>query len=127
MINISSIGFDYINNSNLNAFDDAKFSQLTAINNVPNAIIFYIVNSAPYYGIAGAIISNNLVIRIGRVFAPTAPHKLGHCFNLLHTFLGTASETGGCAELTNGSNCSSCGDNVCDTPADTNNRRYRWI
>jgi len=120
LINVSSIGFDYIDNSNLNAFDDAEFSQLTAINNVPNAINFYIVNSAPYYGRAGAIISNNLVIRIDRVLAPTAPHELGHCFNLLHTFQGTASGTGGCAELTNGSNCSSCGDNVCDTPADAN-------
>lgn len=120
LINVSSIGFDYINNSNLNAFDDAEFSQLTAINNVPNAINFYIVNSAPYYGRAGAIISSNLVIRIDRVLAPTAPHELGHCFNLLHTFQGTATGTGGCAELTNGSNCSSCGDNVCDTPADAN-------
>ena len=67
LINVSSIGFDYINNSNLNSFDDAEFSQLTAINNVPNAINFYIVNSAPYYGRAGAIISNNRVIRFDRV------------------------------------------------------------
>jgi hypothetical protein len=120
LINVSSIGFDYINNSNLNSFDDSEFNQLTAINNSTNAINFYIVNSAPYNGRAGAIISNNLVIRIDRVLAPTAPHELGHCFNLLHTFQGTATGTGGCVELTNGTNCSSCGDNVCDTPADAN-------
>jgi hypothetical protein len=120
LINVSSLGFDYINNSNLNSFDDTEFSQLTSLNNVPNAINYYIVNTAPYYGRAGAIISNNLVIRSDRVFAPTSPHELGHCLNLLHTFQGTASGTSGCAENINGSNCSSCGDNVCDTPADAN-------
>lgn len=124
-INVTSIGFDYINNSALFNIDDTgndstEFNQLITNNNISNAINFYIVNSANYNGRAGAIISNNLVVRIDKVFAPTSPHEIGHCFNLLHTFQGTASGTSGCAENINGLNCSSCGDNVCDTPADAN-------
>lgn len=124
-INCASIGFDYIDNSALFNIDDvgnnsSEFNQLITYNNVSNAINFYIVNSANYNGRAGAILSNNLVVRLDKVFAPTSPHELGHCFNLLHTFQGTASGTSGCAENINGSNCSSCGDSVCDTPADAN-------
>ena len=43
-------------------------------------------------------------------------HEMGHCLGLYHTFHGLCE--GGCAELVNGSNCSSCGDFICDTPAD---------
>ncbi len=39
------------------------------------------------------------------------PHEMGHYFNLLHTFSGGD-------ELVNGSNCTTAGDWVCDTPAD---------
>ncbi|GAB3492649.1 hypothetical protein GCM10027341_07000 [Spirosoma knui] len=42
------------------------------------------------------------------------PHEVGHYFNLMHTF-----DYGGTGkELVNGSNCSTAGDLVCDTPAD---------
>lgn len=126
-INVASAGFDYINNSALFNIDDVgnsstEFNQLITNNNVSNAINFYIVNSAASYnGRAGNIISNNLVVKVDRVFTTTSPHEIGHCFNLLHTFQGTAAGTGGCSENINGSNCSSCGDNVCDTPADAGN------
>ena len=39
----------------------------------------------------------------------TVTHEMGHCFNLLHTFQS------GC-----GSNCSSSGDRICDTPPAAN-------
>lgn len=46
-------------------------------------------------------------------------HEMGHCLGLYHTFHGGISEqSNGCAELVNGSNCTICGDFVCDTPAD---------
>jgi hypothetical protein len=54
-----------------------------------------------------------LVIRSDRVFTSTSPHELGHCLNLLHTH-----ETARGVEAINGSNCSTAGDLVCDTPAD---------
>lgn len=53
----------------------------------------------------------------------TLAHEFGHVFSLIHTF-GTGG--GGCPgsvtpatnELVDGSNCSTTGDRVCDTPAD---------
>ncbi|HET6348705.1 MAG TPA: FlgD immunoglobulin-like domain containing protein, partial [Candidatus Krumholzibacteria bacterium] len=41
------------------------------------------------------------------------PHELGHYFDLFHTH-----ETAFGAELVDGSNCSTAGDKLCDTPAD---------
>lgn len=46
----------------------------------------------------------------------TLPHEIGHCLNLFHTHHGV--EPGGCLENINGSNCNTCGDYICDTPAD---------
>lgn len=43
-----------------------------------------------------------------RVFA----HELGHFFGLEHTFEGNGTE------LVDGSNCTTAGDGICDTPAD---------
>ncbi len=46
----------------------------------------------------------------------TIPHELGHFFNLLHTFEGADDPLN--AELVDGSNCTTAGDEICDTPAD---------
>ncbi len=46
------------------------------------------------------------------------PHELGHNFNLAHTF----EEDDNGREKVDGSNCSTAGDLVCDTPADP----YGW-
>lgn len=43
----------------------------------------------------------------------THPHELGHYFGLEHTF-----ETNNGQELVDGSNCTTAGDGICDTPAD---------
>ena len=57
----------------------------------------------------------------------TISHEMGHVLNLWHTHHGTVTEGNStdygydanqCAELVNGSNSSSCGDYVEDTPAD---------
>jgi hypothetical protein len=56
-------------------------------------------------------------------------HEMGHVLNLWHTHHGTVTEgnplnpgydTNQCMELVNGSNSSTCGDYVEDTPADPN-------
>lgn len=42
-------------------------------------------------------------------------HEMGHCMGLWHTH---QSGTPSCPEFVNGTNCTTCGDFVCDTPAD---------
>lgn len=56
-----------------------------------------------------------LVIRKSNLKYSTFPHEFGHLFGLYHTH-----ETGAGVELVDGSNCSSAGDLLCDTPADPN-------
>lgn len=46
-------------------------------------------------------------------------HEMGHIFRLLHTYTRNCSNDG--YELTNGTDCSTRGDRVCDTPADPYN------
>lgn len=48
----------------------------------------------------------------------TLAHELGHIFSLIHTHGESNTELTG--ELVNGSNCSTTGDYLCDTPADPN-------
>lgn len=122
----NNIGYDYIDNSTYYNIDDqtndAEFDALKLINNKSNAINIYIVNNAVRYdGLANGYMSNELVIVKNYANNKLIAHEIGHCFDLKHTFQGTAYGTTGCAENKNGSNCTSCGDEVCDTPADDNN------
>lgn len=126
-ISFTTSGFDYIDNTNYQTINNStEAANLAQVNNFSNSINYYIVDSLWNVGsgfVAGTAInipSNNLVIRSDRVFLSTSPHEIGHCLNLWHTFQGTASGTSGCAEAINGSNCGTCGDRVCDTPADAN-------
>lgn len=122
-IYIRNAGVDYINNSNFYNTNDSYFSSIVATNNNPNAINFYLVNSCSNWaGRAEQIVSRNLVIVNSYAQTGVSAHELGHCINLWHTFHGSPAEpsSGSCAEAINGSNCNSCGDYVCDTPADAN-------
>ncbi|MCB0402050.1 MAG: T9SS type A sorting domain-containing protein [Flavobacteriales bacterium] len=69
----------------------------------------YIAGYAQFpYGPGGGINSTYGVVVDDSFFGPndrTLTHEIGHCFGLLHTFQS------GC-----GSNCSSSGDFMCDTP-----------
>jgi len=56
---------------------------------------------ATAFFVSGPIINSNVVA-----------HEMGHCLGLFHTF-----ETMFCAESPDGSNCTTCGDMVCDTAA----------
>lgn len=53
--------------------------------------------------------------------SPVISHEMGHCLGLWHTHQGSVPFPELdflCDELVNSSNCASCGDFVCDTPAD---------
>lgn len=113
----------YIDSDELYYLDvDAEDSKLV-LNNVNDAINVYFVGSlvsgsSVLNGISAFPSANPAENRIimwnsatnNRI---TLPHEMGHYWNVFHTheeFLGK--------ELVNGSNCSTAGDLVCDTPAD---------
>ena len=119
-IHFVNLGYDYINNSNYQQIDsNTEASTLSGVNNFSNMINYYIVDSlwnvggGYVTGTAVSIPSNRLVIRKDNVLSTTSSHEVGHCLNLLHTH-----ETAYGTEAINGSNCSTAGDQVCDTPAD---------
>lgn len=136
-INIVSKGYDYINNSNL-------YSQTTTTSNCQNISILsydssclniYINKSSGSFDFGGSggvggskifISENNFVNDIRNTI-----HELGHGLGLYHTFHGTnptLTDTTGCPESINSSNCLTCGDFVCDTPStacDGTNGCYR--
>lgn len=116
-----------------NITDDNDFDQLINTNISANAIDIYILpdnvyNQGQASGIPGRalVIGGTLtfnsvatVLRSSRVLS----HEMGHCLGLFHTFYGTCTcerPVGivTCAELVNGSNGTTCGDFVQDTPAD---------
>jgi hypothetical protein len=131
----------FITNGGLNFIDDSNLFSVTITystqnnqyntslfnNSVNNSINFYLVNSIREItfpqdnfpnGVAQKIESKNFIIRNDKALSQTSTHELGHCLNLFHTHRGTAANSSGCAEATNGSNCQTCGDLVCDTPSD---------
>ncbi|WGF92528.1 hypothetical protein [Aequorivita marisscotiae] len=117
-IYLNNNGFNYINSSTYYNLNDINYDNLVQTNNDPNAINFYLVNYASFKGKAG-ILSNYLVVVNQYALETTAAHELGHSLNLFHTHHSSTCETlNACAEAINGTNCTICGDYICDTPAD---------
>jgi Putative metal-binding motif/Secretion system C-terminal sorting domain/Pregnancy-associated plasma protein-A/HYR domain/Receptor L domain len=87
--------------------------------NVPDVLNIYFVGDANgYCGWAWFTYSQYDYIVIDNSCASnksTLAHEIGHYFNLYHTH-----ETAFGAECVNGSNCTTAGDRLCDTPADPN-------
>jgi hypothetical protein len=112
---------NYIDSDTYYSFNSANEAALTSANNVTNVINIYFTNSvttssgsaacgyAYFPGGPDVIMMNNSCA----VNGSTLPHEIGHYFNLYHTH-----STSNGAELVNGTNCSSAGDLLCDTPAD---------
>ncbi len=63
----------------------------------------------------GGIAVGDIVYLLGQGSAQIAAHELGHVLGLMHTH-----DTAFGAELVDGSNCTTAGDLICDTPADPN-------
>jgi len=116
-IAFNKIGQDFIDNSSLNDIEYASEEvALALINNVPNAINFYIVDNAFFRGSSITIPSKSLIVRASYATTGTSSHEMGHCLNLYHTH----QVTNGILETAD--NCSYAGDLICDTPPDPNLR-----
>ncbi|MEM7368622.1 MAG: PKD domain-containing protein [Bacteroidota bacterium] len=113
---------NYIDNDTYYSYDYSEMAALDAAHSVKNVINIYcsetttagngaynICGHAQFPGGLDFIMLNNDCAKNGSTFA----HELGHYFNLYHTH-----ETAFGAELVDGSDCSTDGDLVCDTPAD---------
>ena len=123
-ITFNNLGFDFVdNNTYMTGFDDNKFNNLVQVNRVENAINVYLLDNNTWnQGRAEDIGSKALVIGgnafgVNLVSSHVVSHELGHCLNLFHTH-HSGCEGQGCLENPNGTNCTTCGDYVCDTPAD---------
>ena len=110
---------DFASNSDWNgsnAQQNAIFNDLIATYPSPssNVITAYILpQDRPFRGRANGIGSKEFVMYAARFTYPHMAHEMGHCLNMYHTF-----ETFFDTECPNGSNSSSAGDLVGDTPAD---------
>ena len=119
------VGWEYIDDSNFASAANwgGTLTQSTALFNslistYPEAsadvIDIYILPQDRYYrGRANGIPGSALVMYAGRFEWVHMAHEMGHCLSLAHTF-----ETAWGDECPDGSNCSTAGDRVCDTPAD---------
>lgn len=123
-------GYDIINNpyyTQTNFISNSTiFNNLINVNKKTNALNIYlgaVDNSGSVTGKANGIPGYAVAISFSRINTSTVPHEVGHVLNLFHTHHGSACEfesnnSNYCQELINGSNCGTCGDFVCDTPAD---------
>ncbi len=115
------VGYDYINSTAINTNSYAQLGGLFATYNEPNVFDVFVVASIPggTFGFAPSAPAEYMVTKIdGFGLRRTFIHEMGHALGLEHTFRGYPSDAQGCRELVNGSNSTTCGDFITDTPAD---------
>lgn len=119
------VGDEYIDSDNLNEMRVANSELLFNRNGHNKALDIYVLSSGSGFsqdntgGIARSIPATACIINSYNYMSSTLPHEVGHCLGLYHTHHGTYwRENSGCSELVNGSNSSTCGDYLEDTPAD---------
>lgn len=104
-----------------------------------DAINIYILDSWALYSPdtfvwANCIPGNALIVKgtyrgVHLATTHAISHAMGHCLGLYHTYHGSTAEPGinACVELSSGDNCETCGDYICDTPADSHNQNSNLI
>lgn len=125
-ISLELCGINYIDSSKYEKLTTYEVNSLTQNNNYPGVLNLYLPSrywgfilfiipqplcgsaSFPWSSQDYIVIDKDCLIENG-VFI----HELGHYFGLYHTH-----ETAFGQELVDGSNCSTAGDKLCDTPAD---------
>jgi hypothetical protein len=116
----------YIDDNNLHNFFISQQSSLVARSYVANVVNIYCVNTIEGGGVGGYTFlpgsrqPDLIVMDDGLMTTTTLTHEMGHFFGLLHTHGSSNCPNAmpGTDELVDGSNCSTAGDYVCDTPAD---------
>jgi hypothetical protein len=102
---------------------DEYRSEMTNQNFADGRINIYYFSSFKNPGVGGKCYGSVAVgegsIGIASHTVSVVAHELGHYFSLIHTF-GSSTAPGATksTELVDGSNCTTTGDMVCDTPAD---------
>lgn len=126
----SNANIQFYNCDSINFIDNSSFFNFSSyyedllcetydVENVVNIYYFNTVTSRAGYGLCGytffppsadrIIMKNSCALN-----GSTLSHEFGHYFSLYHTHGGTTTE------LVDGSNCTTDGDELCDTPADPN-------
>ncbi len=116
--------FDCNNNGKFDYLEQYSSKEVMDIFVLPVDNLLYYFNNitgiAPGTGGTSFITGGKIFERKG-IHSYVVSHEAGHCLSLYHTFRGTCSPPQTlfpCKELVNGSNCHTCGDKICDTPAD---------
>ncbi len=107
---------DYIDNDNYTTLTTGNFPSLAQINVVSNKLnIYFCPQGDGINGIAYLASNKCAVTNAAAINGSTLPHEVGHNFYLYHT------HGHGIQEYVNGSNCTTAGDFLCDTPAEPYN------
>jgi hypothetical protein len=120
-ISIREIGRSSLNNTTYftKQINLTDFNNIITIDTHSNAIDIYLLSPTETFSRANGIPGNALAIGGDFVGTSVLSHEFGHCLGLFHTHSGRGcGDNENCAENINGTNCSTCGDLICDTPAD---------
>jgi len=118
---INNVYYQWLQNVNNNNVQNITGNPLNLTYGDPDRLDVYIYPTASNIaGVAGGIPSDYFAIGEQRLLNwITFSHEIGHCLGLYHTHQGfNADCSSGNNENIDGSNCTTAGDLICDTPAD---------
>lgn len=125
-ISFCLFGSDYIDDSDLNRLPSQLVGTLFRKNRKVNSINIYVLTAGADFnsqGKAESIPSISCVIKGNSYKTNVVSHIIGHCLGLYHTHHGTSIDersSNSLPELVDGTNSTTCGDFISDTPADPN-------